>query len=219
VRRVQCALVLLALAGCRRGKDAHEHDASLPSPPAFAREEADAGGPIVDAAPTQPKRYARVLHTGDSMVGGGLCKALQPRFEAEGGKFYRDVWESGRVFQFAASDRIPKLLKKIDPDLVILTLGANDVWMNEPDQIAKGAEKLARIVTDGGRECWWLGPPIWKPYFKGIVGLLRDHVAPCQFFDATEVEMQRRPDGIHPTDRGGEAWADAFWKALRPTGA
>jgi hypothetical protein len=88
--------------------------------------------------------------------------------------------------------------------------------MNEPDQIAKGAEKIARIVSEGGRECWWLGPPIWKPYFKGIVNLLKEHVAPCTFFDASDIEMQRRPDGIHPTDKGGEVWADAFWKALYP---
>jgi len=213
---------LVTTFSCTRGAPSHDRapDAQATAPASTApglAADASAGEPDAapeDAAPA-PKKYARVLHTGDSMVGGGLCKALQPRFEAEGAKFYRDVWESGRVFQFAQSDRIPKLLAKVDPDLVVLTLGANDVWMNEPDQIAKGAEKIARIVTEGGRACWWIGPPIWKPYFKGIVDLLREHVAPCIFFDSRDVDMPRRPDGIHPTDKGGEVWADAFWSAFR----
>jgi lysophospholipase L1-like esterase len=211
-------LVLALLAACGRGPDrkGRVEDAATPAQSVDISSPLDASIAEPDVAPPAPKKYLRVLHTGDSMVGGGLCKALQPRVEAQGGKFYRDVWESGRVFQFAASNRIPKLLKKIDPDLVILTLGTNDVWMNEPDQIAKGAEKIAKIVSEGGRECWWLGPPIWKPYFKGIVELLKNHVAPCTFFDATDLEMPRRPDGIHPTDKGGEVWADAFWKALYP---
>jgi lysophospholipase L1-like esterase len=212
----------LVLCACSRGApapaggaDAQPQVAALaPAGLDAAQGEEPDGAASRDAAPA-PKMYARVLHTGDSMVGGGLCKALQPRFEAEGGKFYRDVWESGRVFQFAQSDRIPKLLKKIDPDLVVITLGANDVWLNEPDQIREGAEKIARMVTEGGRACWWIGPPIWKAYFKGIVELLRDHVAPCIFFDSSGIEMPRRSDGIHPTDKGGEVWADAFWKAFR----
>src|SRR5262249_25494939 len=119
----RAALVVVLVAACGRGADKGDRDAA---PAAVATGEPKLEGPPdaePDVAPPPPKKYARVLHTGDSMVGGGLCKALQPRFEAEGGKFYRDVWESGRVFQFAASDRIPKLLKKIDPDLVILTLG------------------------------------------------------------------------------------------------
>lgn len=211
------SFTIFALAACGRGDSTHESAVDASPAPASVQPTASAAAEESDAAlPPTPKKYARVLHTGDSMVGGGLCKALQPRFEAEGAKFYRDVWESGRIFQFAASARIPKLLQKIDPDLVILTLGSNDVWLNEPEQIAKGAEKIAKIVSEGGRECWWLAPPIWKPYFKGIVDLLREHTAPCAFFDASDLEMQRRPDGIHPTDKGGETWADGVWKALHP---
>src|SRR5262245_39344857 len=50
---------------------------------------------------TAPKHYARVLHTGDSMVGGGLARALRPKFEADGAKYFRDVWESGSLREFA----------------------------------------------------------------------------------------------------------------------
>jgi lysophospholipase L1-like esterase len=213
MRGLPLPILVLMVAACGRGERAREVGSD--AAPAVASTTPPTVEPTPDAAPP-PKKYSRVLHTGDSMVGGGLCKALQPRFEAEGAKFYRDVWESGRIFQFAASDRIPKLLKKIDPDLVILTLGSNDVWLNEPDRIASSAEKIAKMVSEGGRDCWWLAPPVWKAYFKGIVELLREHSAPCAFFDATEVEMQRRPDGIHPSDKGGEAWADAAWKALHP---
>jgi lysophospholipase L1-like esterase len=223
-----CWAVSMALLGaaCGRGEPSRvSDDAAAPVPAASSARIAPDAAPAApvaesitkpDAAPV-PARYARILHTGDSMVGGGLCRALQPKFEREGAKFYRDVWESGRIFQFADSGRLPNLLKKVEPDLVILTLGANDVWMNEPDLIARSAEKIAKMVTDGGRACWWIGPPIWKTHFRKLVALLKDHVAPCTFFDSADIEMARRSDGIHPTDKGGEVWADAFWAAFRPT--
>jgi lysophospholipase L1-like esterase len=158
--------------------------------------------------PPPQKHYRLVVHTGDSMVGGGLCKALAPKFKAEKTKFIRDVWESASITKFDESDRIPTLMKKYDPDLVLLTLGANDVFNDHPEYEAKHIESIVKKI--GHRDCIWIGPPLWKGD-KGLVETIREHAAPCRFYDSQHLVLQRAGDGIHPTEKGGEVWADAFW--------
>jgi lysophospholipase L1-like esterase len=152
------------------------------------------------------------------MVGGGLARALRPKFEGEGAKYYRDVWESGSLREFSRSDRIPKLVQSFHPDLVILTLGANDVFEPKPEVMAPFIDKVAKMASgkEGAIDCWWIGPPMWKEEYKRMVPVLREHSAPCTFFDSSDIEMHRKPDGIHPDEKGGETWADAFWQVFRP---
>lgn len=148
------------------------------------------------------------------MVGGGLCKALLPKFTAEGTQFVRDVWESASIVAFAESDRLPKLLKKYNPDLVLMTLGANDVFDRHPENMIRYVESIVKKI--GPRDCYWIGPPLWKGDF-GLDDVIRDHVSPCIFFDSKDLVLQRAGDKIHPTEKGGATWADAFWESFRGT--
>jgi lysophospholipase L1-like esterase len=202
--------------------DASSHALSGPEPETDAPSQLVDGRveePSSDASPsslqeeaTPPKRYRLVVHTGDSMVGGGLCKALQPKFKAEGTEFVRDVWESASIAAFAQSQRLPKLMKKYDPDLVLLTLGANDVFDRHPENMIRYIESIVKKIGD--RDCYWIGPPLWKGDF-GLVDVIREHVSPCKFFDSKNLVLQRAGDGIHPTEKGGATWADAFWGSFR----
>jgi lysophospholipase L1-like esterase len=157
-----------------------------------------------------------VLQTGDSMVGGGLCRALEPRFARDGSRFIRDVWESGSIESFADSDRLPRLIAHYDPDLVLLTLGANDVGGNVTDYLAKKIDKVVVMTQKPGpRDCIWIGPPKWRVNGKPVVDMIRAHAAPCVFFDSTDIEMQRKTDKVHPDEKGGDQWAVAFWHFFR----
>ncbi|MEO8876457.1 MAG: hypothetical protein ABI461_12785, partial [Polyangiaceae bacterium] len=49
----------------------------------------------------------------------------------------------------------------------------------------------------------------------GIVDVIRQNCAPCVFFDSSTLKLERRADGIHPDDKGGETWANAFWDFYR----
>jgi lysophospholipase L1-like esterase len=153
-----------------------------------------------------------VLQTGDSMVGGGLAKALATRFRQDGAAFVHDTWEAASLIAFDNTSHLSDLLEKYDPDLVILTLGSNDVFTPHPEQLAKHIESIARRV--GGRTCYWIGPPLWKGD-RGLVGVIREHAAPCRFFDSTGLEIPRAGDGVHPTDHGGELWARQFWSFFK----
>ncbi|MBX3186965.1 MAG: SGNH/GDSL hydrolase family protein [Labilithrix sp.] len=179
---------------------------------ATAIEEADAGA---DKAPSPPPLAGKtVLHVGDSMVGGqwGLTRALEQKFAAEGAKLVRDSKVSESIISYDKSSKLKELLAKHHPDIVIVTLGTNDVFVPYPASMAANVQSIVKRI--GNRECWWMGPPTWKPD-TGIVQVLRDNVAPCKFFDSSSLKLQRAGDGIHPTDRGGADWANSFWAVFR----
>ena len=184
------------------------HDAAAAKEPARPAEAGQDAAPEAKEPRPVAKTYKTVVQLGDSMVGGGLCKALAPKFKAEGTKFVRDVVESTSIPAFDESDRVPTLMKRYDPDLVLVTLGANDVFNDHPEYETKHIESIVKKI--GHRDCVWIGPPLWKGD-RGLVKVLAEHVAPCRFYDSQYLTLQRAGDGIHPTEKGGQVWADAFW--------
>lgn len=171
---------------------------------------------VLDAGPADAGRGPPkvVLHTGDSMVGGygGLTKALEGKYKPLGAKFVRDWQVSVSIQTWAKDKHFGELLQKNDPDLVILTLGANDMAAPFPKSLAPFIQAIAKKV--GKRECYWLPPVPWSKETKdsGLIQVIKDNAAPCKVFDGSNLKLTRAPDGIHPTDKGGAEWADAFFK-------
>jgi lysophospholipase L1-like esterase len=177
----------------------------------------DAGAAVESAPAASPPLTGKtVLHVGDSMVGGnwGLTRALDQRFTAEGARFIRDFKVSESIVSYDHSPKLKSLIEKHRPDIVIITLGTNDVFVPYPASMVGNVQNIVKRV--GSRECYWMGPPTWKPD-TGIVQVLKDNVAPCKFFDSSGLKLQRGGDGIHPTDRGGADWATSFWSYFRGT--
>lgn len=170
--------------------------------------------PLEDATRDVTLTGKTVLHVGDSMVGGdrGLTRALEARFDKTGARFVRDYKVSESIVTFDKSTRLRDLLAKHRPDIVIVTLGANDVFVPYPQTMAANVQNIVKRI--GSRECYWIGPPTWKPD-TGIVSVIRENAAPCRFFDSSNLKLQRAGDGIHPTDRGGADWAERFWAYFR----
>jgi lysophospholipase L1-like esterase len=216
------------LAACSNpGGSAIAPAASAPSPatPAPARTVAAAptAPPVVTAPspppPKTPPPPKVVLQVGDSMVGGwgGLAKALAPKFEALGAHYFRDWERSVGIATFDHEHKLQELIDKRSPDLVLVTLGANDVSVPFPSGLAKNVQSIARKASAGGRACYWLAPPVWKKD-TGIVAVIKKNAAPCKVFDASYMKIARRADGIHPTDAGGATWAEAFFAFYEGSG-
>ena len=217
---MRIAFVCVTLAACSSpGTTAKPASPPVASPP----QAAVAGPPVAKATPEAPTVVAPaapqtppppkvVLQLGDSFVGGynGLAKALAPRFEAMGAHFVRDWQDSVGIATYDHERRIENLLAKHKPDLVIVTLGANDVSVPFPAVLAKNVQSIARKVSSGGRACYWLAPPLWK-MDTGIVEVILQNAAPCKVFDGSHLKLARGGDGIHPNDTGGETWAEAFF--------
>lgn len=163
--------------------------------------------------------YRRVLHIGDSMVGFkfGLTRALGARFEADGAKFFSIPITSAGIQSFEKGTDLDEAIKKTHPDLVLITLGANNATSPSPEYLVPAIKRVVKKVgvgTSPRRKCIWIGPPLWKPDKVGFIDVLEKSTEPCRFFDSSHLELDRMSDGIHPTNKGGEVWAEAVYRYL-----
>ena len=170
--------------------------------------------------PPQPPVVAKgtwVLHIGDSFAQASFQQNLAPRFRESGAKYVVDATTATYTTTWASDQNLRDWLAR-RPSLVVVTLGANEVDIPVPTMHAKPVERIARAIAASGASCVWTTPPMWKKD-TGILQVIHDHCAPCVFFDSDAVvgelgPKERRPDGIHPNERGGARWAEAFWRWL-----
>lgn len=149
------------------------------------------------------------------MVGfrGGLAYALGQRFAPEGVRLHPDPWNRVSIATYDRDPHLRDTLRRVNPDVVFVVLGANDLFVPHPEALAGNIRSIVRTLE--GRPCVWIGPPPWKPD-AGIVDVLSRNVAPCRFFDSRGIEVERIQDGIHPSDKGGADWAQHLWPVLTP---
>jgi hypothetical protein len=169
---------------------------------------AAAAPPVAPALP----RNTSVLHVGDSFVLAGFSQGLRARMEEVGARYRVKSEQSSYTVTWAA--RLEQLLTDTKPDLVIITLGANEVANVDPPSHAYAVRRIARLVGD--RPCVWVLPPLWRKD-TGIIDVIRQNSAPCRLFDSdaqVRHPIPRQSDKIHPTKEGGQIWADAFWAWL-----
>jgi len=159
-----------------------------------------------------------VLHIGDSFVDASFQQNLRPHFLAAGAKYFSNAATAAYTTQWASDRDLDGWLAR-RPSLVIVTLGANEVDVPFPLAHARAIAGISRKIAAAGASCVWTTPPLWKGDDKGILQVIHDYCAPCLFFDSDAVmgrleATERRPDHIHPNERGGARWARAFWTWL-----
>jgi hypothetical protein len=158
-----------------------------------------------------------ILHIGDSFVHAFFQQHLGPRLRATGAAYVVYATTATYTTTWAADPELDEWLAK-RPSLVLVTLGANEVDMPSPEEHAGAIEHLARKIAGAHAGCVWITPPLWKRD-SGILQVIHDHSAPCLYFDSDAVlggltPDERKKDGIHPNEKGGARWADAFWQWL-----
>jgi lysophospholipase L1-like esterase len=151
----------------------------------------------------------RVLLFGDSFV-GGLQSRLKHLVEERGGTLVADPWVSSTTTAWAKGSRLTKLLSTAKPDVVFIALGANEVFLPAPETRAPAIRAIVQRL--GGRSCAWISPVLWKGE-TGITAVSRANAPPCAFFDSSTLTVETTGDKIHPSAKGGAAWADAVWSA------
>jgi lysophospholipase L1-like esterase len=153
-----------------------------------------------------------VLHIGDSFALAGFAQALKPRLKALGVRYEVKSEQSSYTVTWAS--KMELIVANTQPDLVIISLGANEVANTNPPAHAPAIRRLVKSI--GARPCVWVSPPLWRKD-TGIIDVIRENSAPCRFFDSDTLvpgPIPRQSDKIHPNDEGGAMWADAFWKWL-----
>lgn len=197
-----------------RGERSAAASAGLPIADASEWQGERAFAPAPDVRPAALPPGAWVLHFGDSFVAAAFQRYLGPHVRSAGARYVVRSQDSTYTTTWANDRRLDTMLS-LHPSLVIVTLGANEFDITDPEQHGRAIETIARKIARSGATCVWTSPPMWKPD-TGIVQVIHDHCAPCLFFDSDAVlgglsPAERRGDRIHPNELGGERWADALW--------
>jgi len=178
----------------------------------------DASAPVA-AAPLPLPEGTTVLHIGDSMA-GALGVELNHALAKQNVKGVLRYQTASYIPSWAWSKQLPVYLAQYNPDLVLITLGTNEVKILDPSQRIPVIKKL--VARLGGRPCVWIAPPVWAPE-KGLYQVIRDNIAPCRYMDTAVVypDMPRLDDKIHPTIPARRIWAkrvvDWLQRERRPT--
>jgi lysophospholipase L1-like esterase len=159
-------------------------------------------------------KAAWILHVGDSFVDASFAQNLAPRFRAAGARQVALAKTATYTTSWAYDADLDRMLAR-HPALVVVTLGANEVDNTNPRLHAPAIRSLARKIS-ALAPCAWVTPPMWKEDAPGWLQVIHDSCGPCLFFDSDAVlgglaDDERRRDRIHPNERGGERWAEAFW--------
>ena len=178
------------------------------SEPAASNTAETSAPPEADQLP----RGTLVLHVGDSFA-GALGVPLGRRLKAAGLRSVLEFRTSSYVPTWASGTELPGYVARYNPDLVIVTLGANEFDLQNPEQRASAVRRLVRELR--GRPCVWVSPPRWKQD-SGILAVIRANVQPCRYLDSDTLvhDLERKRDGIHPSEAAREVWADAVFAWL-----
>jgi hypothetical protein len=171
------------------------------------------------AAPSAPAVAAelpvgtKVLQVGDSFA-AALGIELGKRLKAAGLRTSLEYKTASYVPTWAFGPDLPKMVATYQPDLVLVTLGANELEIPDPAGRAGAVQRLVKKLGD--RPCVWILPPLWKPD-TGLMQVIKDNAAPCKVLDSSALvkDLPRGPDHIHPNQQGKETWAEAVFQWLK----
>jgi|SRR6187402_2262593 len=186
-----------ALASSPLPADSEPKSKAVPSAPA-------APSALELAVEPLPKG-TRVLQIGDSFaaaLGGELSKL----FKDAGLRSTLEFKTASYIPNWSYEGDIPKFVSSYRPDLVLITLGANELEIPKPEERVKPIKHLVSSLS--GRPCVWIAPPVWKPD-TGLLKVIRDNVAPCRYLDSNALvhDLPRARDKIHPSTEGRQIWA------------
>jgi len=171
-------------------------------------ETAPPGAPELAALP----KDTLVLQLGDSFA-AALGVELGKRLKAAGVRSALEYKTASYIPNWSFGPEIPEYLGKYQPDLVLVTLGANELEIPKPEQRAGAIKHLVSVI--GKRPCVWVAPPLWKPD-TGLLHVIRENVAPCRYLDSNALvhDLPRGRDKIHPSAEGREIWAQTVFDWL-----
>jgi len=186
--------------------------ASQPEPSeSDAPASADATPASADASPLPTG--TKILQVGDSFA-DALGMELGKLLKEAGLRTSLETKTPSYIGEWAHSPVLWKALANYNPDLVLITLGANEVEVPAPAERVGPVQRLVRAIGD--RPCVWILPPLWKPD-TGVMQVIKDNAKPCQVLDSSALvpSLPRGPDHIHPSREGRGVWAKAVFEWLR----
>ncbi|HEX4335595.1 MAG TPA: SGNH/GDSL hydrolase family protein [Polyangiaceae bacterium] len=167
----------------------------------------------VPAGPPLPAGTT-ILQIGDSFA-GALGIDLNRELKGQGVHGVLKYETSTYIPTWAGKKDLDEYLSRFHPDLVLITLGANELLIPDPAQRAPTIHRLVGRL--GGRACVWVAPPLWHGARPALLQTIRESCAPCVYLDSSALvpDLERMRDHIHPSMQGRKIWAKAVLEWLR----
>lgn len=175
-----------------------------------------------------------VLVIGDSISAGygveledGWVNLLRERLQEKGDYKVINASISGNTTTMGVG-RTPALLKKHEPDLVIIELGGNDGLQGHPLKVMeRNLSEMVRLSQEAGAEVLLVGIQIPPNYgsrytrgffdtFPRVAEKFNVPLVPFILERVATVEDLMQRDGVHPTTEAQPLLLENVWPHLEP---
>lgn len=159
-----------------------------------------------EAAAFELPRGTTVLHVGDSFA-GALGPDLNRELAERGVRGVLKQEKATYIPTWASRKELSAYLKEYNPDLILVTLGGNELGIVRPEERAETVQRLVKRFE--GTPCVWIGIPLWKDANPALLEVIRNNVSPCRYLDSNALvpNLERAKDKIHPSLAGRKVWA------------
>lgn len=153
-----------------------------------------------------------VLIFGDSMT-HYLAMSISKYGSKNNYKVTSVTWVSSSITKWSKTDKIKKYMDEVNPDFIIISLGANDVGLRDFEAKIPEIKKITDQLGDV--PFIWVGPAMWKAD-KGLYPMLEKALGQAKVFRLDEtIKIPRAGDHIHPTKKGADVWADTLMRWIK----
>ncbi len=169
---------------------------------------------VASSAPPGPPVEAPPLPEGTKIliIGDSFAEALGVGLKAKEGEYHVKATLRGEkatfIPEWAGPNRgVPLMLKQVQPTLVVIALGGNELAMTDPSVRGPKVKQLVGFM--GSIPCVWVSPPLWGNKDNGLLEIIRQNSSPCRYFDSNVLSpnLPRGSDKIHPNADGQKIWA------------
>lgn len=156
------------------------------------------------------------------LIGDSLAQGMARQFDEtsrKNGYISKKYFVQGTRTDFWSS-RVEEIIKRENPDLVIVSLGTNDSGLMDPERQRKHIVKIRESIINFGSLIMWILPPPLPASLSGkekINKILSEEIPGWESFSPIE-DLERSKDGIHMTPRGYSDWVLRIWEYLRIQG-
>ena len=131
------------------------------------------------------ERPQRILLFGDSML-DGVGRRFQDYADQNGHTLFTSIWYGSTTHQWARTTELDRLMDKVKPTFVIISLGTNDLGYHDLQARSESVKEILRVVGD----------------------MLRNTIGESRFYDSYYERLARLSDNIHPTFPASAVWVD-----------
>ena len=141
---------------------------------------------------------------GDSLA-QGLSAPIKKYAKDNKIKYHSRTVVGSTSANWSHSESLNQDLKKYNPDLIVVSLGTNDMRGDKSPQ--KSMETISQKLISTGAKIIWLIPPSMPFPDRGVREIINHLPSQINKLSCDDSTLERSEDKIHFTQKGYDDWA------------